>query len=710
MNITNLELTQATTEIFAGLICLMLAVIILMNGDVRNSWKLLKWMFLSTALIFFSEAAAYIFRGNTDGLSRFVTGAGNFVVFLLNLVLICLFMRYMYELLNEKGVTVSKIYKRIVSACIALNLLILVTNLFTQWMYYFDDANYYHRNTGWYVYTVLNMVCILTGSAMSIRYRRSIKKTMLAALLLYAFEPVIAIIVQTFIYGISITNLGIAIALSLMLLAYLLEWSKTKEIKKRRTLDIMILFVIMMISMSASVFSCILSIQRISSENSERDSMLMAHMVSDGIEREFIRPIIVSKTMSNDYTLKQYIKSGRKTSPKSVEDKIAVYLNSIKNGFDYQMVFAVCDQSGAFYTYGGISKYVDVEQDPHDIWYKDFLESKKDYNLNVDTDEANQWALSVFVNHEILDESGSLLGVCGVGVEMKELQRLLKRYEIEYNLKINLIDQDGLIQVDSDPVRIEQDHLEISGLAQIGSDEFVYEAGSGSSRMTKYMEDLGWYLVVEDLNPDKINVIEITAASIIIFMVGLLMMGIVFFVMSMRERKAFKELIERRKLSLTDDMTGLFNRRAFEADCADILEQGMISKLSILMMDVNGLKAANDTYGHLAGDELIIEASKCIQTALGELGKAYRTGGDEFVALLTCSEEKQKDVLQTLDRLVSSAKCSYPCALSVSKGLVVCKEHPDLTFEEMKDLADKRMYADKEDYYRRSGKTRRKRW
>ena len=710
MNITNLELTQATTEIFAGLICLMLAVIILMNGDVRNSWKLLKWMFLSTALIFFSEAAAYIFRGNTDGLSRFVTGAGNFVVFLLNLVLICLFMRYMYELLNEKGVTVSKIYKRIVSACIALNLLILVTNLFTQWMYYFDDANYYHRNTGWYVYTVLNMVCILTGSAMSIRYRRSIKKTMLAALLLYAFEPVIAIIVQTFIYGISITNLGIAIALSLMLLAYLLEWSKTKEIKKRRTLDIMILFVIMMISMSASVFSCILSIQRISSENSERDSMLMAHMVSDGIEREFIRPIIVSKTMSNDYTLKQYIKSGRKTSPKSVEDKIAVYLNSIKTGFDYQMVFAVCDQSGAFYTYGGISKYVDVEQDPHDIWYKDFLESKKDYNLNVDTDEANQWALSVFVNHEILDESGSLLGVCGVGVEMKELQRLLKRYEIEYNLKINLIDQDGLIQVDSDPVRIEQDHLEISGLAQIGSDEFVYEAGSGSSRMTKYMEDLGWYLVVEDLNPDKINVIEITAASIIIFMVGLLMMGIVFFVMSMRERKAFKELIERRKLSLTDDMTGLFNRRAFEADCADILEQGMISKLSILMMDVNGLKAANDTYGHLAGDELIIEASKCIQTALGELGKAYRTGGDEFVALLTCSEEKQKDVLQTLDRLVSSAKCSYPCVLSVSKGLVVCKEHPDLTFEEMKDLADKRMYADKEDYYRRSGKTRRKRW
>ncbi|MBO5154366.1 MAG: diguanylate cyclase [Eubacterium sp.] len=436
--------------------------------------------------------------------------------------------------------------------------------------------------------------------------------------------------------------------------------------------------------------------------------MLLAHMVSDSVEREFIEPIVVSKTISNDYTLRQYMKLGQKTSPMSVEDKISIYLNSIKNGFGYPMVFAVCDQSGAFYTYGGISKYVDIEHDPHDIWYKDFLESDKDCDLNVDTDEANQWALSVFVNHEILDENGDLLGVCGVGVEMKDLQRFLKRYEIKYNLRISLIDQDGLIQVASDAARIERDYLQISGLDQIGSDEFVYESGTDSSRMIKYLEDLDWYLVVEDLNPNKIDVIEITAASIIIFVIGLLMMGIVFSVMSIRERKASKELAERRKISLTDDMTGLFNRRAFEEDCANIRGQGMVSKITILMMDVNGLKTANDTYGHLAGDELIIEAAKCIQTAVGELGKAYRTGGDEFVALLTCSEEKQRDVLQTLERLVGSVKCSYPCELSISKGVVVCKEHSDLTFDEMKDLADKRMYADKEDYYRSSGKERRK--
>lgn len=660
------------------------------------------------AFLFFSEAVAYIFRGNTDGVSRLMTGIGNFVVFFLNLVLMHQFMRYMYELLKEKGVTPGKWYARIVNACIVLSLIILITNLFTKWMYYFDDANYYHRNTGWYVYTILNGVCILTAGAMCIHYRRSMKKTMFSALLLFTCEPLIAIVIQMFIYGISITNLGIAIALSFTLVAYLLEWSKTREIKQRRSLDVIILFVIMLISMSASVFSCILSIQRISSENSERDSMLLAHMVSESVEREFIEPIVVSETMSNDDTLRQYMKLGQNTSPESVEDKISVYLDSIRNGFGYEMVFAVCDRSGAYYTYNGISKYVDAKQDPHDIWYKDFLESKKDCDLDVDTEEANQWALSVFVNHEILDENGDFLGVCGVGVEMRDLQKLLEEYEIKYNLRISLIDQDGLIQVASDEACIERDYLEISGLDQIDSDEFVYESGTDSSRMIKYLEDLDWYLVVEDLKPDKISVIEITAGSIVIFAIGLLMMGVVFFVMSVRERKASKELAESRKISLTDDMTGLFNRRAFEEDCANHIKNDRISTISILMMDVNGLKTVNDTYGHLAGDELLIEAAKCIQTAVGELGRAYRTGGDEFVALLTCGEEKQRDVLQTLEQLVGCARCSYPCELSISKGLVVCKEHPDLTFDEMRDLADKRMYADKEDYYRRSGKIHRK--
>ncbi|MGN0437815.1 MAG: diguanylate cyclase domain-containing protein [Lachnospiraceae bacterium] len=710
MNITNLEMTQATIEIFGGFICIMLALIIMINGYERKSWKLLKWMTFSVSGIFFSDALAYIFRGNTGPLAMLFTRCCNFLVFLFNVVLVNMFIHYVYSLLQEKGVVPSKIYKNIVGICVILNIAILITNWFTKWMYYFDESNCYHRNTGWYAYTVLGLVCILTSCVMSIRYRKAIRKTMLAALLFYAVAPVIAIVIQAFIYGISITNIGIFIALIFMLLAYLKEWSKAKESndKERKSRDIVILMVIMTISMSASVISCIVSIDHISQKNSKSNSILIAHMVNDRIENEFLRPIVVAETMSNDYSLKEYMKKSGTVSPKSVEKEVAAYLESIRIGFGYQMVFSVCDASKAYYTYDGISQYVDMDDKGHDIWYKLFLEEGKHYDLDVDTDAANHWELSVFVNTEIKDENGKLLGVCGVGVEMTKLQELLKQFETEYNVKIALIDKEGLIQIDSDGKRIEKDYIENDYLKNVNSKEFYYEEGADTSRMTKYMEDLDWYLVVEDYEPDKMNAFKLATSSIIIFIIGLIMMGIVFSVITIRERKASRELQEKRKISITDDMTGLLNHRAYEEDCVKIVENNSIPQITMIMMDVNGLKTANDTYGHMAGDELIIGAAKCIQTAMGEYGKVYRIGGDEFVAILECTKEQLEDMLQTFEHILESWKGSYQCELSISKGVVMFGEHENLTLEEMRNLADKRMYEDKNEYYRRTGKPHRK--
>lgn len=710
MNITNAEMTQATIEIFGGFICLMLAVIIMMNGNERDSWKWLKRMLFSTAGIFFAETCAYIFRGNTDGLSIVMTRISNFIVFFLNIILIYLFMNYMYSLLREKGVVPGNVYRNVVNVCVAIVTVILFANVFIKWMYYFDKDNYYHRNTMWYVYTALNLICILTSSIMCIRYRKSVRKTMLASLLIYSLAPVITIILQTFIYGVSIANFGIFVALLFMLMTYLKEWRGTKERKEkeRKVLDIILLFIIMTISMSASIISCIVSIQRISEKNSESNSMIIAHMISDGVEKEFLKPITVAETMSNDFNLKEYMKKGDEESPELVEKEVASYLDSIRTGLDYQMVFTVCGKSKAYFTYDGISRYVDTENGVKDIWYKEFLEKGEPYELNVDNDKDNNWELSVFVNYRINDEDGNYIGVCGAGVEMTHLQDIIKRYEDNFHVKIDLVDKNGLIQVDSDINRIEEDYIDADYFENVGSEDFYYEDGSHSSRMTKYMEDLNWYLVVEDLSPDKINVVEITTSSIIIFIIGLVMMGIVFFVISMRESKASKELAEKRKTSITDDLTGLFNRRGFEEDCEKILEENSVSGTTIIMMDVNGLKVVNDTYGHMAGDELLMGAAKCISTSMGKYGTIYRTGGDEFVALLQCSKSQLKDMLQTFEHITESWKGTYQSELSISKGIVVCKEHEDMTFEEMKKMADKLMYESKDEYYERTGKERRK--
>lgn len=709
MNVTGLEMTQATIETFCGLVCLMFIIIIAMNGYERKSWRIVKWMFFSMAAIFLIEAATYICNGNTDGLSIFVAVIGNYALFALYIALLGLFVHFLYYLLLEKDVASTKRYIYIVDVCVLIDSFILVVNLFNGWMFSFDEANIYHRNSAWYIYTAFTLVCIIACSAMCIKYRKAISKTMFAVLMFYSYVPVIAIIVQAFIFGISITNIGIFLALIIMLFTYLKEWSRINERRgrERKSVGIIILFIIMTISMSASTISSIISIQRISADNSESNSLIIAHMVNSGIENEFIKPIMVSETMSQDLSLKEYMRRSYEDSPESVEKEVSSYLNSIRTGFGYQMVFAVCDASKAYYSYDGISKFVDIDNDEHDIWYKLFLEEKKHYDLDVDTDEANNWELSVFVNTEITDKEGKFLGVCGTGIEMTYLQDLLKQYENDYDIKIDLINSEGLIQVDSDAQRIERDYLDNSYLAKVGSGEFLYEGGSKSSRMTRYLESLDWYLVIEDNNPNKINTVSVAITSIVIFSVGLVMMGIVFSIIVIRERKASKEILEKRKVSITDDMTGLLNHRAYEEDCMKIIKNNSLSEITVIMMDVNGLKTVNDSCGHMAGDELIIGAAKCIQTSMGEYGKIYRVGGDEFVALLECNESQLQDMVQTFEHITDNWKGTYQCELSMSKGIVVCKEHPELSLEEVKELADKLMYEDKDEFYARTGKKRR---
>ena len=78
------------------------------------------------------------------------------------------------------------------------------------------------------------------------------------------------------------------------------------------------------------------------------------------------------------------------------------------------------------------------------------------------------------------------------------------------------------------------------------------------------------------------------------------------------------------------------------------------------------------------------------------------------MALLQCSKSQLKDMLQTFEHITESWKGTYQSELSISKGIVVCKEHEDMTFEEMKKMADKLMYESKDEYYERTGKERRK--
>ncbi|MBE7004514.1 MAG: diguanylate cyclase [Ruminococcaceae bacterium] len=96
-----------------------------------------------------------------------------------------------------------------------------------------------------------------------------------------------------------------------------------------------------------------------------------------------------------------------------------------------------------------------------------------------------------------------------------------------------------------------------------------------------------------------------------------------------------QELLRRelKRVSITDKLTGLFNRVYYEEYAKEVVDQASYP-LSILTLDCDGLKKINDTYGHPAGDNYILMTVDLMRACLPERSVLFRTGGDEFVAFL----------------------------------------------------------------------------
>ena len=167
--------------------------------------------------------------------------------------------------------------------------------------------------------------------------------------------------------------------------------------------------------------------------------------------------------------------------------------------------------------------------------------------------------------------------------------------------------------------------------------------------------------------------------------------------------RVLKEKYEKEKYiytSNTDELTKCLNRRAYDSD---IEKLDLSSEWVYISLDLNGLKQANDTLGHSAGDELICAAANCMKFAFASYGKIYRIGGDEFVALLTQSVTDLESILQVFDSSIQDWHGKYSNSISVSYGVVKSTEQDFDSIHSVFKLADERMYKNKYEYYNRKG-------
>ena len=98
-------------------------------------------------------------------------------------------------------------------------------------------------------------------------------------------------------------------------------------------------------------------------------------------------------------------------------------------------------------------------------------------------------------------------------------------------------------------------------------------------------------------------------------------------------RRGWQHLRELERLSVTDSLCGLPNRRALHRDVAAL--QDDVPEVALALLDLDGFKLVNDIYGHFVGDKLLCRCAETFQDIAGEHGRIYRLGGDEFAIVST---------------------------------------------------------------------------
>ncbi len=169
--------------------------------------------------------------------------------------------------------------------------------------------------------------------------------------------------------------------------------------------------------------------------------------------------------------------------------------------------------------------------------------------------------------------------------------------------------------------------------------------------------------------------------------------GIVTSSRDITERKKIEEQLK--YLSLNDPLTGLYNRSYFEEEMRRIGDKHN-KQVGIIVCDLDGLKFVNDTFGHDAGDKLLIKAADVLRESFHDSDFIARIGGDEFAVLLhNCDETTVECACNRLSDAVARYNRESPMlSLSISVGFTVSRGVPAVMSELFKK-ADNNMYREK---------------
>lgn len=161
------------------------------------------------------------------------------------------------------------------------------------------------------------------------------------------------------------------------------------------------------------------------------------------------------------------------------------------------------------------------------------------------------------------------------------------------------------------------------------------------------------------------------------------------------------ELDKTRQDARVDPLTGLFNRRVFEAELSTLLHGEAKGGVTLVMVDVDHFKKFNDTYGHLMGDKVLQYVGKLLMETCKQPMLPVRFGGEEFAVLMPATTVNDASELanflrEKIQAIRIKQKKSGEVISSITASFGIAQNQPGETIENLVERADKALYAAKE--------------
>ena len=249
---------------------------------------------------------------------------------------------------------------------------------------------------------------------------------------------------------------------------------------------------------------------RASLANIEQISSLTSEGIYFQIMSIFTKPVNISLTMAHDQLLIDYLANETEHigSPEYTAT-ITNYLDAYRRQYGYDSVFLASRATGRYYNFNGVDRLL-TPGNPENVWFYTLLKSEKNYSLVVDNDEVvgADNALTIFVNCQIKDAKGEIIGVVGVGFRVGYLQQLLRDYEKQFGINAYLIDESGDIEVSTTHTGyVKRNFFDLRGYDELKGPILdwkkdyaalnLWSEGKNNYVVTRYISELSWHVVVD---------------------------------------------------------------------------------------------------------------------------------------------------------------------------------------------------------------------